>query len=71
MGAHLAADLTCAIIRKHLLGYIQGSEYLCMYFRALGCTIGANVALYPCGSDPMMASPRIEPSLATAVAALD
>lgn len=39
--------LAVEVIRKHLLAYIQGSVYLCLYFRALGCTIGRNVCLFP------------------------
>ena len=51
--------LSFAVIRKQLLNYIQGSEYLVMYFRALGANIGRNVCLYPTGSDPMMTEPDL------------
>lgn len=42
-----------------ILDMIQGSQYLVWYFRALGCTIGRNVCLYPNGGDPMMTEPDL------------
>ena len=51
--------LTTAVLRKHMLGYLQGSAYLVFYFRALGSRIGRNVCLYPTGSDPMMTEPDL------------
>lgn len=42
-----------------VLDLITGSEYLCIYFRALGAVIGRNVCLYPNGGDPMMTEPDL------------
>lgn len=42
-----------------VLDMIQGSQYLVWYFRALGCSIGHNVCLYPNGGDPMMTEPDL------------
>ncbi|KAJ3142503.1 hypothetical protein HK100_002569 [Physocladia obscura] len=48
---------------QHCLGVprdrIRGSEYLVQYFRALGCSIGEHVCLYPTGGDPMMTEPDL------------
>jgi len=41
------------------LDFFRGSEWLCVYFRALGCSIGRNVCLYPNGGDPMMTEPDL------------
>ncbi|KAI9331586.1 hypothetical protein BDR26DRAFT_938321 [Obelidium mucronatum] len=43
----------------HLLNSIRGSHFLVAYFRALGCTIGERVCLYPTGGDPMMTEPDL------------
>lgn len=51
--------LTTAVLRQHMLGYLQGSAYLVMYFRAHGAQIGRDVCLYPTGSDPMMTEPDL------------
>eukprot|EP00462_Mataza_sp_D1_P022772 CAMPEP_0175134990 /NCGR_PEP_ID=MMETSP0087-20121206/8473_1 /TAXON_ID=136419 /ORGANISM="Unknown Unknown, Strain D1" /LENGTH=1756 /DNA_ID=CAMNT_0016417589 /DNA_START=57 /DNA_END=5323 /DNA_ORIENTATION=- len=58
--------LTVQEIRRHLafgglgvLNFIQGSQYLVWYFRALGCKIGDRVCLYPNGGDPMMTEPDL------------
>ena len=42
-----------------ILDMIRGSQYLVWYFRALGCTIGKDVCLYPNGGDPMMTEPDL------------
>ena len=42
-----------------VLDLIQGSEYLNMYFRALGGKVGRDVCLYPNGGDPMMTEPDL------------
>lgn len=49
--------LSIQSIKKGVLDRIRGSEYINYYFRALGCTIGKNVCLYPNGGDPMMTEP--------------
>ena len=57
--------LTIQEIRRYgihdanLLEFLQGSEYLVLYFRALGGKIGKNVCLYPHGGDPMMTEPDL------------
>lgn len=45
--------------KNGLLDMLQGSQYLVWYFRALGCSIGRNVCLYPNGGDPMMTEPDL------------
>ena len=42
-----------------LLDFLGGSAWLVFYFRALGCSIGKNVVLYPDGADPMMTEPDL------------
>eukprot|EP00929_Paragymnodinium_shiwhaense_P018658 TRINITY_DN12974_c0_g2_i1.p1 TRINITY_DN12974_c0_g2~~TRINITY_DN12974_c0_g2_i1.p1 ORF type:complete len:1770 (-),score=371.34 TRINITY_DN12974_c0_g2_i1:100-5346(-) len=55
--------LSCAPLRffisrnRDYLSFIEGSQYLVWYFRALGATIGKNVCLYPNGASPMMTEP--------------
>lgn len=51
--------LTAAVVRKSILDYFWGSNYLVWYFRALGCSIGSGVCLFPTGSDPMMTEPDL------------
>jgi acetyltransferase-like isoleucine patch superfamily enzyme len=42
-----------------ILDFLTGSAWLVWYFRALGCTIGKEVCLYPNGGDPMMTEPDL------------
>ena len=51
--------LTIQKIHQGYLTLIQGSEWLCMYFRSLGADIGEGVCLYPNGGDPMMTEPEL------------
>ncbi|KAJ3064506.1 hypothetical protein HDU98_012091 [Podochytrium sp. JEL0797] len=51
--------ITLQVIHNHLLDNIRGSHFIVMYFRALGCTIGERVCLYPTGGDPMMTEPDL------------
>ena len=51
--------LAGAVVRSGLVSYLHGSAYLVWYFRALGCTIGKDVCLFPTGSDPMMTEPDL------------
>lgn len=44
---------------RDVLECFLGSEWLCIYFRLLGATIGSNVCLYPNGADPMMTEPEM------------
>jgi hypothetical protein len=46
--------------RGHAIpAYLQGSQYLVWYFRALGAKIGDRVCLYPNGASPMMTEPDL------------
>jgi len=42
-----------------MLELLQGSQYIVWYFRALGCSIGREVCLYPNGANPMMTEPEL------------
>lgn len=42
-----------------MLELLQGSQYIVWYFRALGCSIGDEVCLYPNGANPMMTEPEL------------
>lgn len=42
-----------------MLDYLRGSEYLNVFFRCLGATIGRDVCLYPTGASPMMTEPDL------------
>lgn len=42
-----------------VLNFLLGSEWLCLFFRAMGARIGKNVCLYPAGADPMMTEPDL------------
>jgi len=42
-----------------ILDNLRGSYWLVLFFRALGCTIGRDVCLYPTGGDPMMTEPDL------------
>lgn len=53
------AYLTVQKIHQGFLTLVHGSEFLCMYFRSLGATIGEEVCLYPNGGDPMMTEPEL------------
>ena len=41
------------------MALLQGSWYLCWFFRRLGATIGQDVCLYPTSADPMMTEPDL------------
>ena len=41
------------------MSLLQGSWYLCWFFRRLGATIGRDVCLYPTTADPMMTEPDL------------
>ncbi|KAF6254483.1 hypothetical protein COO60DRAFT_1642273 [Scenedesmus sp. NREL 46B-D3] len=45
--------------RGNNMDLLGGSAYIVWYFRALGCSIGRAVCLYPAGSDPMMNEPEL------------
>ena len=51
--------LTVQKIHQGFLTLLHGSEYLCLYFRSLGASVGNNVCLYPNGGDPMMTEPEL------------
>lgn len=44
---------------RGVLDFLHGSIFLVWYFRALGCSIGRDVCLYPRGADPMMTEPEL------------
>ncbi|CAF3236203.1 unnamed protein product [Rotaria sp. Silwood2] len=46
-------------LKRTVLQLFNGSFYLCVYYRCLGCRIGRNVCLYPSGADPMMSEPDL------------
>ncbi|KAI8065173.1 hypothetical protein BC940DRAFT_305002 [Gongronella butleri] len=41
-------------MRHDVLNLLNGSAWLTLFFRSLGCKIGKRVCLYPNGGDPMM-----------------
>ena len=51
--------LASTVFRRGLLSYLHGSAYLVWHFKALGCSIGKDVCLFPTGSDPMMTEPDL------------
>eukprot|EP00899_Mesostigma_viride_P029467 jgi/Mesvir1/9705/Mv12179-RA.4 len=51
--------LSVIAIRRRILNYLEGSAWLVLYFRALGCKIGKDVCLYPTGASPMMTEPEL------------
>lgn len=46
-------------VRKPIINLFRGTPYLVKYFQYLGCSIGEEVCLYPCGGDPMMTEPDL------------
>lgn len=46
-------------VRKRIINLFRGTPYLVKYFQYLGCIIGEEVCLYPCGGDPMMTEPDL------------
>jgi carbonic anhydrase/acetyltransferase-like protein (isoleucine patch superfamily) len=45
--------------RMNLMEFIGGTEFICIFFRLLGCKIGKGVCLYPAGGDPYMPEPDL------------
>ncbi|KAJ3243572.1 hypothetical protein HDU78_000332 [Chytriomyces hyalinus] len=51
--------ITMQKIASEFVNDIRGSAFIVSYFRALGCSIGERVCLYPTGGDPMMTEPDL------------
>lgn len=45
--------------RNSVLDLIGGSSWIVLFFRAMGCTIGQRVCLYPNGGDPVLTEPDL------------
>ncbi|KAJ3246725.1 hypothetical protein HDU78_006260 [Chytriomyces hyalinus] len=51
--------ITMQKISSDFVNDLRGSAFIVSYFRAMGCSIGERVCLYPTGGDPMMTEPDL------------